>query len=119
MGLIRRTFVHLDTYNFNLLYKTLVRPNLEYSNIIWSPFFKSDINLLENTQRRATRFIPNINKLSYHERLEKLNLPTLSYRRFRIETFKILHGYCDDNCVSSLFTFKDTITRGHKLSVRT
>ena len=31
-----------------------------------------------------------------------------------IETFKILHGYYDDNCVSSLFTFKDTITRGHK-----
>ena len=122
MGLVRRTFVHLDTYNFNLLYKSLVRPHLEYGNIIWSSFLKSDINLLENTQRRATRFIPNINKLSYHERLEKLDLPTLSYRRFRgsmIETFKILHGYYDDNCVSSLFTFKDTITRGHKLSVRT
>ena len=122
MGLIRRTFVHLDMYNFNLLYKSLVRPHLEYGNIIWSPFLKSDINLLENTQRRATRFIPNINKLSYHERLEKLDLPTLSYRRFRgsmIETFKILHGYYDDNCVSSLFTFKSRITRGHKLSLRT
>ena len=61
MGLIRRTFVHLDMYNFNLLYKSLVRPHLEYGSIIWSPFLKSDINLLENTQRRATRFIPNIN----------------------------------------------------------
>ena len=52
---------------------------------------------------------------------KKLDLPILPYRRFRgsmIETFKILHGYYDDNCVSSLFTFKDTITRGHKLSVR-
>ena len=74
MGLI----VHLDMYNFNLLYKSLVRPHLEYGNIIWSPFLKSDINLLENIQRRAIRFIPNINKLSYHERLEKLDLPTLS-----------------------------------------
>ena len=122
MGLVRRTFVHLDTYKINFLYKSLVRPHLEYGNFICSSFLKSDINLLENTQRRATRFIPNINKLSYHERLEKLDLPTLSYRRFRgsmIETFKILHGYYDDNCVSSLFTFKDTITRGHKLSVRT
>ena len=46
----------------------------------------------------------------------------LSYRRFHhsmIEIFKILHGYYDDNCVSSLFRFKNTITRGHKLSVRT
>ena len=120
--LIRRTFVHLDLYNFNLLHKSLVRPHLEYGNIIWSPFLKSNVNLLENIQRRATHFIPNINKLSYHERLEKLDLPTLSYRRFcgsMIEAFKILHGYYDDNCVSSLFTFKDTITRGHKLSVRT
>ena len=122
MGLMQRTFFHLDMYDSNLLYKSLVRPHLEYGNIIWSPFLKSDINLLENTQRRATRFIPNINKLSYHERLEKLDLPTLSYRRFRgsmKETLIILHGYYDDNCVSSLFTFKDTITRGHKLSVRT
>ena len=90
MGLIRRTFVHLDTYNFNLLYKSLVRPHLEYGNIFWLPFLKSDINLLENSQHRATCFIPNINKLSYHEKLEKLDLPTLSYRRSRgslIETF--------------------------------
>ena len=98
-----------------------MRPHLECGNTVWSPFLKSDINLLENTQCRATHFILNINKLSYHERLEKLDLPTLSYRRLRgsmIETFKILHGYYDDNCVS-LFTFMGTITRGHKLSVRT
>ena len=122
MGLIRRTFVYLDMYNFKLLYKSLVRPHLEYGNIIWSPFLKSDINLLENTQRRATRFIPLINKLSYHERLEKLDLPTLSYRRFRgsmIETFEIIRTYYDDDCVNSLSTFKDTITRRHKYSVRT
>ena len=121
-GLIRRAFVHLDMYHFNVLYKSLVKPHLEYGNIIWSPFLKSDINLLENNERRATCFIPNINKLSYRERLEKLDLPTLSYRRFRgsmIETFKILHGYYNDNCESSLFTFKDTMTRRHKLSLRT
>ena len=76
MGLIQRTFVHLDMYNFNALYKSLVRPHLEYGNIIGSPFLKSDINLLENTQCIATCFTPNISKLSYHERSEKLDLPT-------------------------------------------
>ena len=45
------------------------------------PFMKADINLIENMQRRATRFIPEINKLEYQEeRLEKLNLPNLAYR---------------------------------------
>ena len=66
MGLNHRTYVQLDMSNFNLLYKSLVRLHLEYDNIIWSLFLKSDINLLENTQSRATHFIPNINKPSYH-----------------------------------------------------
>ena len=45
MGLIRRTFVFLDKHNFNLLYKSLVRPHIQYDNIVWSPFRKADINL--------------------------------------------------------------------------
>ena len=49
IGLICRTFVHLDMYNFNLLCKSLVRPHLEYGNIIWRTVLKLDINLLENT----------------------------------------------------------------------
>ena len=109
-------------YSFNLLCKCLVRPHIEYGNIIWSPFLKSDTNLLENTQHRATHFIPNLNKLSYHERLEKLDLPTLSYRRFCgsvKEIFKILHGYYDNNFINSLFRLKDIITRGQKISIRT
>ena len=61
MGLIRRTFVFVNKHNFNLLYKSLVRPHIEYGNIVVSPFQKADINLIQNMQRRATRFIPEIN----------------------------------------------------------
>ena len=85
------------------------------AKIIYSPFLQSDINLLENNQCRATRYVPNINKLSYHERWEALDLPNLSNRRLGgslIQTVKILHGYYDENCISSLFTFKDTVTTG-------
>ena len=80
MGLIRRTFVFLEKHNFNLLYKSLVRPHIQCGNIVWSPFWKADINLIENVQRRATRFIPEINKLDYQEQLETLDLPALAYR---------------------------------------
>ena len=79
MGLIQRTSVFLDKHNFNLLYKSLIRPHIEYGNTVWSPFQKAGINLIENVQRRATHFIPEINKLDYQERLEKSDLPTLAY----------------------------------------
>ena len=51
-------------------------------------------------QKRATRFIPEIIKLDYQERLENLNLPILTYRWFRgsmVETYKILHNMHDAN----------------------
>ena len=120
MGLIRRTFVFVNKHNFNLLYKSLVRPHIEYGNIVVSPFQKADINLIQNMQRRATRFIPEINKLDYQERLEKLHLPTLAYRRFRgsiIETYKILHNLYDGNCTNSLFDLKASNKSGHKFAV--
>ena len=93
MGIFRRTMVYLNRHNFNILCTSLVQPHLEYGNVVWSPFLKSDITLIENVQRRATRFVPDINKLEYQERLEALNLHTLQYRRFcadMIETFKPL-----------------------------
>jgi len=44
--------------------------------------------------------VPGLAKLSYEERLKKLGIPSLSYRRFRgdmIEIYKYLHGlYCID-----------------------
>ena len=107
MGLIRQAFVFLDKHNFNLLYKSLVRPHIEYGNIVWSPFHKANINLFENIQRRrATRSIPEINKLNYQERLDKLYLPI-------IETHTILHNLYDVNCTNRLFELKRSIPRGH------
>ena len=92
-------------YNFNPLYKSLVRLHLEYDNIIWSPFLKSDINLLRTLNIEQLILFQTSIKLSYHhERLEKLDLPTLSYRRFHgsmTETFEILHDYYDDKCHST------------------
>ena len=60
MGFIQRTFVFLDQHNFNLLYKSLVRPNIEHGTIVWSPIQKGDINLIDNVQRRATCFIQKL-----------------------------------------------------------
>jgi hypothetical protein len=55
MGIIRRTYAHLDEESFLLLYKSLVHPHLEYANQVWAPHLRKHIDSIENVQRRATR----------------------------------------------------------------
>ena len=60
LGLIRHTFCHLDCKTLSVLYKTIVRPLLEYGNQTWGPFNMADKKLLERVQHRATKLIPEI-----------------------------------------------------------
>ena len=103
------------------LYKTLVRPILEYGNVVWAPRLRKDINTLEGVQRRFTKRICDVKEEEYESRLRILRLPSLEYRRARgdmIETFKILHKLYDPNTTSSLFTLNDSsCTRGHPLKL--
>ena len=81
LGIIRRSYTYLDRQNLALLYKALLRPLLEYRDLVWSPYLKGDIDKLEAVQHRATRIIPALKELPYQERLKTLKLPSLRYRR--------------------------------------
>ena len=52
------------------LYKSLVRPHLEYATTVWSPMFKKDSIILENFQRRATRMVNITEYLSFQCKIE-------------------------------------------------
>ena len=55
---------------------------------------------LEKVQKQATKLVINVKQLHYEERLRRLKLPTLKYRRIRgdmIELYKIFVGMYDDN----------------------
>ena len=116
MGVIRRTYTHLDEACFRLLFVALVRPHLEYSQAVWKPYLRAQINQLERVQRRATKLVPTLRN---PERLRQLRLPTLAYRRLRgdmIETFKITHGIYDSAATQGLLQYMytpHTRTRGH------
>ena len=47
MGLIRRTYTHLDEQSFKYLFQALVRPHIEYAEAVWSPFKAGDIEKIE------------------------------------------------------------------------
>ena len=100
----------------------MVRTHLDYVSSVWAPYKMKHIEIIENVQRRCTRQLPYMKDLSYKERLKKLNLPTLTYRRLRgdmIETFKIVKGFCDRETASFLKMWSDIVQRekgrGHDL----
>jgi hypothetical protein len=114
IGIIKRTFSYLDKDVFLQLYKSLVRPILEYGNVIWFPRLIRQSADIEGVQRRATKLIYDIKELSYEERLKFLNLPSLKARRVRgdlIQTYKIFNKV-DDIDTACFFDFPITnITR--------
>ena len=96
MGLIRRVFAHLGPLTFRPIYTAMVRSHLEYAQAVWSPHLKTLSNIIEDVQIRATKLVEGCGHLSYEERLTKLKLPTLIYRRRRgamIEIWKHFKSY--------------------------
>ena len=74
------------------LYKTLVRPHLEYCIQAWRSYRNKDIDMLQREQRRATKIIQKLRNISYKMRLNECGLTTVETRRLRedqIEGFKI------------------------------
>ena len=67
-----------------------MRPDLEYCVQFWRPYLR-DVPAIEGVQQRFTRLIPGMAGPSYEERLSRLGLYSLEFRRVRgdlIETFK-------------------------------
>ncbi|CAH1277366.1 Hypp9585 [Branchiostoma lanceolatum] len=121
LGLIKKSFANLDEQTLPILFKTMVRPHLEYGNVIWGPHYKAGKQELEKVQRRATKMVPSLRELPYSTRLQRLKLPSLEYRRLRgdmIQVFKIMNGI-DRILVQSFFApVEQSVTRGHSLKLQ-
>ena len=102
VGWITRNIICRNKFVMLNVYKTLVRPHLEYAVQVWNlPASHGNwklINKLEDVQRSFTRLIDSIGTLPYSERLKKLQITTLLERRMRgdiIETYKIVSKKVD------------------------
>jgi ribonuclease P/MRP protein subunit RPP40 len=56
LGMIKRTFCNFSRNIIVKLYKSLIRPHLEYAIQAWRPHLKRDIDLI-GVQRRVTRLV--------------------------------------------------------------
>jgi len=121
LGLISRTYENKSKHNLIPLYKSLVRPHLEYAVQAWRPYKQKDIDRIERVQRRATKMIRGLESDSYNQRLIKTGLISLEMRRLRadlIEVFKIMKGM--EDIPQEMFFQTSTLkkTRGHSMKLQ-
>ena len=98
LGQLSRAFSFKNKAIWTRLYKTYVRPLLEYSPAAWSPWNQADIEKLEKVQERALKQCSELNNLSYNEKLQICGLTSLHDRRIRadhIQVWKILNRLDD------------------------
>ena len=87
---------------------------------MWSPFKGTFTKDLEKVQKRATKLVAGCKGLSYEERLQRLKLPILKYRRIRcdmIESYKILSFKYDSLVSPRLSLNTNSRTRGNSLKM--
>ena len=63
-GLIVRSITYKSKDIMVPLFKTLVRPHLEYAQAVWSPYKRKYINQIESVQRHFTKYIIGMYNLS-------------------------------------------------------
>ena len=120
LGLIEKPFVAKNEENIPVIYKTIVRPLIEYANIIREPIYKGDQKSVEAVQRRATKLLLTISHLPYEARLRHLNLPLLQHRRRRgdmITVFKIMTGILNVDRRKFFEMQLNNNARGHSLKI--
>jgi len=116
LGLISRTIRYRNPDILLNLYKSLVRPHLDYCSSVWNPHYSKDINLLERVQHCFTCLFSELRSLPYEERLCQLGLWSLEKRCNRtdlIELFRLAKGI-SGTAFNEFFYISENIgTRGH------
>ena len=97
LGFLKRNIRSQNPALREIAYKTLVRPLVEYSSSVWSPYTKSNVDKLEIIQRRAARWTSNnySTYASVTEMLQSLDWRSLEQRRSDSRLclfYKIIYG---------------------------
>ena len=114
---LKCTFSRFNLCSLISLYVSTVCPIHEYCSSVWFPLNKRERARIEKVQRRATKLVPYLRHLPYQQRMQRLQLPSLQFRRDRgdlINTFRIVKNI-DNITPSHFFAFsRYNTTRQHQ-----
>ena len=79
--LYRRFYKHAASSTLLQLYKSFIRPHLEYCSVVWNPYLVCDIEALEKVQRFALRVCLKNWSASHEQLYDQSNVLPLSARR--------------------------------------
>nr|VZI45745.1 unnamed protein product [Spirometra erinaceieuropaei] len=120
--LVKRAFSAFDEDCFAKVFRTFVRPQLEFAIQAWRPWTAKDLSILERVQRRATKLVAGQGLLPYATRFTNLDLFPLSYRPLRgvlIQAFRIIRGQDCSLVPGDFFELATTTNlRGHPFKLR-
>jgi hypothetical protein len=121
LGMMKRSMSTRNFHSMVCLYKSIVRPHLEYCSSVWNPHYQKDKELIERVQHRFSRLFRSLRPLSYMDRLDRLGLWTLEERRNRadlVEVFKIVKRISSVP-LETFFTLSSSLsTREHSMKLQ-
>ena len=95
---ISRAVSYRDKNTFLRLFRTYVRPHLDYCAPAYSPWTLGDKEILEKVQRRAIGMVSNFKGRTYEEKLAEAGMTTLEARRLRgdlLQAYRVLNQVDD------------------------
>ena len=101
------------------VYRSYIRPVLEYGSIIWNVGYVCDLISLERVQRRLTKAVCGLENLPYHDRLKALNLHSFRGRLLRSDLIFVWKVFNNLTSVSpnQIFILNDSSRRGHPFKI--
>jgi hypothetical protein len=118
--LILKCFRSRDSQLLVRAFCTFVRPLLEFSSIIWSPYTATDIKRIESVQRSFTKSITDLRSCTYNERLLNLGLDSLQCRRLKTDLifcYKLIHGHVNMHSDNFFTRSVNTHLRGNSFKL--
>jgi len=114
--LLYKYYISKDPTTLTKAFTAYVRPILEYTSSIWSPYLVDAVRKIESVQRTFTKRIRSMKSMSYASRLSALALESLETRRLRLNLiylYNMLFGKVDIEWSSMLEFAPMSVTRGH------